>query len=157
MPNLVSLNHPSLQILEKTQPTVISLFGFLVKSLINKNCHNSRTSNDADMKLGPLTKIDKKNTVTSRKIYENLVSEPRFLVNLEQSGTEIRDPSPINLKLSLITTFYLTKTGNRTKKSLTIFLQKNADISKIKGMLVLKGIFSETKYKCVLSYQILSF
>ena len=62
--------------------------------------------------------------------------------------------------------FYLTKTENRTKKlqhsSHTIalskgailpenahFLQKNTDISKIKGILVLKGTFSETTYVCV--------
>ena len=28
------------------------------------------------------------------------------------------------------------------------FLQKDADISKIKGVLVIKGIFSETTYVC---------
>ena len=32
--------------------------------------------------------------------------------------------------------------------------KKNADISKIKRVLVLKGIFSETAYVCVLTYQI---
>ena len=32
-----------------------------------------------------------------------------------------------------------------------IFLQKNADISKIKDVLALKGIFSETTYTCVKS------
>ena len=37
------------------------------------------------------------------------------------------------------------------------FLQKNADISKIKRSLVLKGIFSETTYVFVLTYQIWSF
>ena len=31
-------------------------------------------------------------------------------------------------------------------------LQKNNDISKIKRVLVLKGIFSETTYVCVLRY-----
>ena len=55
MPNLVSLNHPSLQVLDKTQSRVISLFGFLVKSHINKNSPNSGTSNGVDMNLGPLT------------------------------------------------------------------------------------------------------
>ena len=34
--------------------------------------------------------------------------------------------------------------------------KKNADISKIKRAWVLKSIFSETRYKCVLTYQILS-
>ena len=33
----------------------------------------------------------------------------------------------------------------------------NADISKIKGILVLKGIFSGTTYAFVLKYQISSF
>ena len=27
----------------------------------NENCHNTRTSNDTDMKLGPVTKLDKRN------------------------------------------------------------------------------------------------
>ena len=34
------------------------------------------------------------------------------------------------------------------------FLQKNAEINKIKGILVLKGIFYETTYVFVLTYQI---
>ena len=37
------------------------------------------------------------------------------------------------------------------------FCKKNADISKIKGGLVPKVIFSETTYKCVLTCQIASF
>ena len=36
-------------------------------------------------------------------------------------------------------------------------MQKNADISKIKRALVLKSIFSETQYVCVLMCQIWSF
>ena len=39
----------------------------------------------------------------------------------------------------------------------TPFFQKNADIAKIKGALVLIGIFSETRYLCVLMCQISSF
>ena len=46
----------------------------------------------------------------------------------------------------------------------TIFLKtnifcknKNADINKIKKILALKGIFSETTHLCVLAYQISSF
>ena len=34
---------------------------------MNKHCHNSRTSNNIDMKLGPVTKLDKRNTATSKK------------------------------------------------------------------------------------------
>ena len=45
----------------------------------------------------------------------------------------------------------------------TIFAQKyealgkNTDISKTEAVVVLKGIFSETTYVCVLTYQISSF
>ena len=35
-----------------------------------------------------------------------------------------------------------------------IFWEKNADMSKIKGVLVLKSIFSETAFLCVLTYRI---
>ena len=72
-----------------------------------------------------------------------------------------------------VVTLYLTKTENRTKKSVTQlshhsfeqrqyfcqkkmlnFAPKNVDISKIKGALVLKAIISETIYMCVFTYQI---
>ena len=39
-------------------------FQIFGQSLMNKNCDNSRTSNDIDMKLGPVTKCDKRNTTT---------------------------------------------------------------------------------------------
>ena len=35
--------------------------------LIKENCHNSRTSDDVDMKLGPVTKLGKRNKTTSKK------------------------------------------------------------------------------------------
>ena len=91
----------------------------------------------------------------------------KFTVNLEQSGTRNLDTWPIILTTSLIAIFYLTKSENKTKKYPTQllyycfenpdFLQKNADISKIKEFLVLKGIFSEETYICFLTYQISSF
>ena len=40
--------------MDKTETVVFSISRFLFKSLVNKNFCNSRTSNDADMKLGPL-------------------------------------------------------------------------------------------------------
>ena len=63
----------------------------------------------------------------------------RFLPNLEQSGGRI--PESAKVMFSVIVTFYLTKTENRTKKSRTqlshywtknYLFAKNADISKIK-------------------------
>ena len=38
------------------------------QSLIKRNCHNSRTSGDIDMKFSVVTKIDKRNKTTSKKI-----------------------------------------------------------------------------------------
>ena len=38
------------------------------KSLIKENCYNSRISDDIDMKLGPVTKLDKRNKETSKTI-----------------------------------------------------------------------------------------
>ena len=105
-------------------------------------------------------------TVTSLPFFQNMA-------NLAQSRSQIPDAQPVKVIFSLTITFYL-KTENRTKKKLTAltlllcvkvlflqkttdFLQKNIDISKIKRFLVLKGIFSETTYQCVFTYQISSF
>ena len=46
---------------------ILGMFSIFVLCLIFENYHNSRTSNDIDMKLGPVTKLDKENTVTSKK------------------------------------------------------------------------------------------
>ena len=53
----------------------ISDFRISGQSFINENCHNSRTSNNMDMKLGPLTKLDQKknNTATSKKIDDDIM------------------------------------------------------------------------------------
>ena len=61
VPNMVSLTCTSLQILGKMQMGVFQISG---QFLINENCDNSRTSNVTDMKLGPVTKLDKRNTKT---------------------------------------------------------------------------------------------
>ena len=47
---------------------VISDFGIPGQSLIKGNCHNSRTSDGIDMKLGPVTKLDKTNKTTSKNL-----------------------------------------------------------------------------------------
>ena len=67
MPNLVSITCPSLQILGSRRISD--------QSLIKENCHNSRTSDDIDMKLGPVTKIDKRNKTMSKKIHDEVMSE----------------------------------------------------------------------------------
>ena len=44
------------------------------QSLIKENCHNSRTSDDIDMKLGPETTFDERNKSTSKKIDNEVMS-----------------------------------------------------------------------------------
>ena len=46
----------------------ISDFRISDQSLIKENYHNSRTSDDTDMKLGAVTKIDKRNKTTSKNL-----------------------------------------------------------------------------------------
>ena len=71
MPNLVFITRPSLQILGKTG---ISDFKISGQSLIKRNCHNPRPSDDIDTKLGPVTKIDKRNKM-SKKLDDDVISE----------------------------------------------------------------------------------
>ena len=72
------------------------------------------------------------------------------LVILQKLKTELKKPWYSSHTIALSKGTILTKKN-------TDFLQKNADISKIKRALVLKGIFSETKYECVLTCQIWGF
>ena len=76
------------------------IFDFRIsgQSLIKENCHNSRTSNDTDMKLGPITKLDKRNRTTTKKFGNEVMSKILtpllflwFMANLEQSGSPILD------------------------------------------------------------------
>ena len=47
---------------------VISDFQIFGQTLIKENCHNSRNSNDIDIKLGPVTKFDKRNKKNVKKV-----------------------------------------------------------------------------------------
>ena len=78
------------------------------------------------MKLGPVTKLDKKNTTMSKKIDDDFVSANmtslsvfRLMVNLKQFGSRIPDAWSMILSFSSITTFDQTENENKTKKSLT--------------------------------------
>ena len=97
------------------------------------------------------TKQSQKNfALTSCQKIKASLSFFGFLANLEQSGDRIPDTESAKLMFLVIATFCLTKTENRTKKSVTqlstialskgtfldkksYFFEKNADISKIKG------------------------
>ena len=61
------LTGSSLQIFDKTQAGVFSVSRFLVKFPINKNCQNSRNSNDTAMKLRLVTKKINQHQLQSQK------------------------------------------------------------------------------------------
>ena len=75
------------------------------------------------MKLGSATKLDKRNTALSKTFDDDLASANydvmviffQFMVDLEQSGTQIVDVWSMILTFSLIETSYLTEGENRTK------------------------------------------
>ena len=65
---------------------------------MKENCHNSRTSNDIDMKFEPVTKLDKRNKQCQKNLmitsYREIVTSLSFflfLANLEQSESQIPD------------------------------------------------------------------
>ena len=129
--------------LEKTQ-TGISDFRISGQSFIKENCHNSRTIDDTDMKLGPINKLEKGNKTKSRNLAmtscQRTVTSLSFfwlMANLEQSGSRFPDAYSVKLILSLIVVFYLTHSshvialGNGTIFAKNAdFLQRNAEISK---------------------------
>ena len=45
---------------------------------MNKNCHNPRTSDDNDMKLGPLSKSGKRNSTTLKKFDDDILQENSY-------------------------------------------------------------------------------
>ena len=53
----------------------ISDFWISGQSLIKEDCHNSRTSDDIDMKLGAVTKLYERNKTTSKKFNSEVMLE----------------------------------------------------------------------------------
>ena len=128
------------------------------------------------MKLGPVTKLGKKNKTTSKKLNDNVMLENCdviviFLIFVRFGAIQKPDSWCIVCKIYIFINSNLLsyKNWKQLKNyniALTLLLwvkvlfwsmQKNTDISKIKRALVLKGMFSETTYMCVLTCQISSF
>ena len=62
---------------------------------MKKSCHNSRTSDDIDMKPGPVTKLDKRKKGTSKKFDNEFISENCdviFIFSIYGQFGEIRKP-----------------------------------------------------------------
>ena len=128
---------------------------------------------DQYLKMTRETAMSKNLMMTSSKQTVMSLSFFQFMSSLEQSESWILYALSIKLTFSFRVTFYLTKTENRTKTSLTqpsyycfesigtiftqkywFFAKKSADISKIKGTLVLYFLKLHT---CVLMYQMSCF
>ena len=99
-----------------------------------ENCHNSRPSNDIDVKLGPWTKFEKRNTQHKKTENGAMTSFIWFIANLEQCGSRISDAWSVKLTFSLTVTFCLTKIEKRTKNllhsSYAIALSKSTTLIK---------------------------
>ena len=87
----------------------ISDFWFSDQSLINKNCHNLRTSNDIDMKLGPVTNFDKRNKTMLKNLIMMLcrystrsASFFQFMTDFEQSRSLILNALFIFININLL-------------------------------------------------------
>ena len=89
-PNLVFLTAPVSRYWAKLRRGYFRFPDFW-STLIKENCHNSRTSDDIDMKLGTVTKLDKRNKKTAKKFDDDLLSENcdviiSFLIIYSQFG-----------------------------------------------------------------------
>ena len=109
MPNLVLLICPSPWILDKNQTGVIPISRFC-----NKNCENSRTSNNINMKIGPIHKLVKKSTRNIRQWgdvenYESFFSNFVRILSYPNPRLEIYGSFVIKINLSLA--------KNKTKKT----------------------------------------
>ena len=76
------------------------MFDFRIsgQSLIKENYDNSKTIHNIEMKLGPVTKVDKRNKVTLKRLkitpcrkFVMSLSFFQFMANLKQSGKWIPD------------------------------------------------------------------
>ena len=74
MPNMVTYNLPQSPNIEQNSEGCNSYFQISGQSLIKENYRISRTRDDMDMKLGPVTKIDNRNKTTSKKFEDDVIS-----------------------------------------------------------------------------------
>ena len=134
------------------------------------------------MKLGPVSKIDRKNKTTSKTCDYDVISENCDVIAIFPIYSEFGAICKTNSRCIVCKTYILINSNLLSYKNwkqnlkvfntaLTLFLwvkvlfwpknsaflQRNADISKIKKALVLKGIFPETPYGCALACKISRF
>ena len=106
-------------------------FQISCQSLIKENCHYFRTSDDTDIELGPVTKIDKRNKTKPKKLTmtsyrddadnDDVNTNCDVIIMFPIYGQFVAfrkpdsGPTVCKLTFSLIITFYLKKTKSGTK------------------------------------------
>ena len=80
MPNLFPIR-PSPDIGQNPDGCIFD-FQISGQSLIKQNCHNSIASDDIDMKLILVIKLDKRNNTTSKNIDADVMSPSEVIVRL---------------------------------------------------------------------------
>ena len=177
MPNLISQSPD----IGQNSNGCISDFQVSSQFLINEISLNSRTSNDIDMKLGPVNKLEKRNLWTSKNFDDDVMSVHCDVIvtfpiyvqfEAEQFGSWIPERMVFKTYILINSNLLSYKSWKQNKKisngALILllwvkvlffpknddFLEKNADISKTEGLFTQGGICSETAYVCVLTYQI---
>ena len=126
------------------------------QSLIKGNCHNSRPSNDIDLKLGPVTRLDRRNKRTSGKFDYEVMSENCDIIVIfpiyGQFGAIWKpDSGRIVCKMNILINSNLLSWKRQTElkrlqhSSYTIDLSKDTILT------------NKPKYVRILTYQIWSF
>ena len=157
MSNVISLTSPSPQIFKKTQTGVFLISGFLLNPLQRQIFIGLEPVMLLTWNLDQQLNLARKAQQPQKHLIMRTDND-NCDVNLPKLRSWIPEPWSWKLLFSLIVTFYLTKTKNRIIKSLTqlsyywlskgAIFDKIADISKIRGAIILKGIFFETTYVC---------
>ena len=131
--------------------------------LIKENCHTLGTSNDIDTKLGSITKLQRRNTPTSKKIEDDLMAVNYDFIAIFAIRGQYRPIRKLDSSRQAYNTYIFinsnpisTKTQTRTRETLTqlyYFWLKML----IRGGFGIKSIFNETKFVFVLTYEMSSF
>ena len=141
---------------------VISDFQISGQSFITENCLNSRTSYYIDIKLGLVTKLNKRNTATSKTIDDDVWSTNCDVIAffpiyrqseaIQKPGSGLMDYKTYKFFINSNPKSYKTwKQNYKISDNALIlllwvkllFLPKNADISKINEVLVLNRIIQD--------------
>lgn len=98
-----------------------SISGFLVKFLINKNCHNFRTSNNIDMKVGSPPKPEKRNTMTLKIFESDLILVNHDVIVIFLTYSQFGASWKSNSRCTFHNSYFFINNDLLSNKSLTQF------------------------------------